>query len=451
MKQKQIIRCAIYTRKSTEEGLDMDYNTLDAQREAGEKYIEAMRHEGWRVIPEHYDDGGFSGGNMDRPGLKKLLEDIGSGRIDIIVVYKVDRLSRSLMDFAKLVEIFDEHNTSFVSVTQHFNTQDSMGRLTLNILLSFAQFEREVTGERIRDKFAASKKKGMWMGGPPPLGYDIVDRQLIVNPTEAKEVCYIFNKYIELKGSIALVIKDLKHNNLKTKSYISLSEKKQGGKFYSSATVRTVLKNRLYLGQVHHKGEYYPAQHKSIIEQDVFDKAQEILSETPLVKQKRTFVAKSEALLKGIIVCGGCGGAMSPTYTKKKNKIYRYYITNAYRRRTCTDCPVDRIPAGEIEEVVKGQLKAIFASPQILVEIWRSTKKEEPSYQEYELHAALEKLGSFWDYLFPIEQKRITHLLIKRVAVQSNGIDIEYRSGGLENIVHELQAAVNRNTNERSI
>jgi site-specific DNA recombinase len=177
MSDPKVLRCAIYTRKSTEEGLEMDYNTLDAQREAGEKYIEAMRHEGWRLIPDLYDDGGYSGGNMDRPALKRLLDDINAGRIDIVVVYKVDRLSRSLMDFAKLVEVFDAHGCSFVSVTQHFNTKDSMGRLTLNILLSFAQFERELTGERIRDKFAASKMKGMWMGGPPPLGYDVADRK----------------------------------------------------------------------------------------------------------------------------------------------------------------------------------------------------------------------------------------------------------------------------------
>lgn len=208
MTEKKIIRCAIYTRKSTEEGLDMDYNSLDAQREAGEKYIEAMRGEGWRIIPDLYDDGGFSGGNMDRPALKRLMDDINAGRIDIVVVYKVDRLSRSLMDFAKLVEVFDARGCSFVSVTQHFNTKDSMGRLTLNILLSFAQFERELTGERIRDKFAASKMKGMWMGGPPPLGYDVADRQLVTNPKEIALVARIFERFIVLE-SISLLTAEL--------------------------------------------------------------------------------------------------------------------------------------------------------------------------------------------------------------------------------------------------
>ena len=278
MTEKKILRCAVYTRKSTEEGLDMDYNTLDAQREAGEKYIEAMRHEGWRIIPEQYNDGGFSGGNMERPALKKLLRDIEAGRIDIVVVYKIDRLSRSLVDFAKMVEVFDKHDTSFVSVTQHFNTKDSMGRLTLNILLSFAQFEREVTGERIRDKFAASKKKGMWMGGPPPLGYDVIERKLLTNPAEAKQVKHIYERFIAL-GSIAMLAKELNNQGYRTKSYVSQTGNKQGGKVFSLQALRTILKNRLYLAEVHHKGKHYPGQHQALIDQNLFDQAQDIFAE----------------------------------------------------------------------------------------------------------------------------------------------------------------------------
>ncbi len=444
MQQKKIIRCAIYTRKSTEEGLDMDYNTLDAQREAGEKYVEAMKHEGWRIIPDLYDDGGFSGGNMDRPGLKKLIEDIKAGRIDTVVVYKVDRLTRSLADFAKLVEVFDAYGTSFVSVTQHFNTQDSMGRLTLNILLSFAQFEREVTGERIRDKFAASKKKGMWMGGPPPLGYDVVDRKLIINPVEADQVKYIFETYVLLGGSISLVLKKLNDEGYKTKSYTSRTGQRRGGHKYGTATVKTILRNRLYIAEVHHKGTYYPGQHRPIISMELFNKAQEVLAEKATVKSKRTYAAKSKSLLKGIIVCGGCHGAMSPTYTKKKNKCYEYYVTNSYRQHSCGECPVSRIPAGEIDAIIKGQLKAIFASPKILVEVWRHAKKDNPAFQEYELHESLKRLGSFWDLLYPGEQKRITQLLISRVVVKSNGVDIEYRASGIEDVVHQLQLTINK-------
>lgn len=444
MQQKKIVRCAIYTRKSTEEGLDMDYNTLDAQREAGEKYVEAMKHEGWRIIPDLYDDGGFSGGNMDRPGLKKLIEDIKAGRIDTVVVYKVDRLTRSLADFAKLVEVFDAYGTSFVSVTQHFNTQDSMGRLTLNILLSFAQFEREVTGERIRDKFAASKKKGMWMGGPPPLGYDVVDRKLIINPVEADQVKFIFETYVLLGGSVSLVLKKLNDEGYKTKSYTSRKGQRRGGHKYGTATVKTILRNRLYIAEVHHKGTYYSGQHRPIISMELFNKAQEVLAEKATVKSKRTYAAKSDALLKGIIVCGGCHGAMSPTYTKKKDKRYDYYVTNSYRQHSCGECPVSRIPAGEIDAIIKGQLKAIFASPKILVEVWRHVKKDNPAFQEYELHESLRRLGSFWDLLYPGEQKRITQLLISRVVVKSNGVDIEYRASGIEDVVHQLQLTINK-------
>jgi site-specific DNA recombinase len=448
MSEKKILRCAIYTRKSTEEGLDMDYNTLDAQREAGEKYVEAMRGEGWRIIPELYDDGGYSGGNMDRPALKRLMEDIKGGRIDIVVVYKVDRLSRSLTDFAKLVEIFDAHNTSFVSVTQHFNTKDSMGRLTLNILLSFAQFEREVTGERIRDKFAASKKKGMWMGGPPPLGYDVADRKLITNPQEAKLVCHIFERFIAL-GSVALLAAELNNDGYTTKSYVSRTKNQVGGRPFTINPLISMLKNRLYVGDVHHKGQYYPGQHAALISHDVFAQAHAIFNENKHEKRKRTWTIKSKALLKGIIYCGSCGGAMSPTHTRKKNKHYHYYVANSYRKQMCNDCPVNRIPAGEIEAIIVSQMKAIFASPQMMVEIWRKIRAGNESYSEADLHDSLRRLGSIWDSLFPAEQKRITHLLIDRVIIRANGIDVEYRANGLDNVVMQLQQNISENTNER--
>ena len=323
MTEKKIIRCAVYTRKSTEEGLDMEYNSLDAQREAGEKYIEAMKHEGWRLIPEMYDDGGYSGGNMDRPALKRLIEDIKARRIDMVVVYKIDRMSRALTDFSKLMEVFDAHSASFVSVTQHFNTKDSMGRLTLNILLSFAQFEREVTGERIRDKFAASKMKGMWMGGPPPLGYDVAERKLLINKEEVALFKHIFKRFAVL-GSLSLLTVELNNNGYRTKSYISQTGgKQQGGKHFTVNTLCTILNNRLYVGETHHKGKYYPSQHQPIVEYNLFEQAQKLFKQSPKEKRKRTFQIKSEALLKGIISCGTCGGAMSPTYTNKGNKKYQ--------------------------------------------------------------------------------------------------------------------------------
>ena len=441
MEEKKILRCAIYTRKSTEEGLDMDYNTLDAQREAGEKYVEAMRGEGWRVIPDLYDDGGFSGGNMERPALKRLIEDIKAGRVDIVVVYKVDRLSRSLMDFAKLVEILDAHGVSFVSVTQHFNTKDSMGRLTLNILLSFAQFEREVTGERIRDKFASSKMKGMWMGGPPPLGYDVVDRKLVTNPKEAKLVNHIFDRFAAL-GSLSLLTKELNEAGYRTKHYISRTGNPVGGMRFTEAPLRTFLKNRLLLGEIHHKGKYYPGLHQPIITQAQFDAAQAIFAESSRGKRKRTFQAKSQSLLMGVLVCGRCGGAMSPTRTDKGNKSYRYYAANSYRRQSCEFCPAHRIPAGEIEDVVIGQIHSILVKPQIIVDVWKKVKADIPKYSENELHSMMKRMGSLWDMLVPAEQKRITHLLIDRVAVHGNCIDIEYRANGIEGILSQLQQEI---------
>ena len=288
--KKLVLRCAIYTRKSSEEGLEQEFNSLHAQREACEAYITSQKHEGWQVIKTAYDDGGFTGGNMARPALKDLLADISSGKIDVIVVYKVDRLSRSLHDFARMVEVFDKHNVSFVSVTQQFNTSTPMGRLTLNVLLSFAQFEREVTGERIRDKIAASKKKGMWMGGFVPLGYDVKDRKLVVNIREADTIRYIFQCYLDV-GCVRLL-----HENLITKNICSKgrsnSLKYSGEKILSRGTLYNLLSNPIYIGQVRHKEAFYPGQHQAIIGQELWDQVQQRLKNqsaatSPYLRQKK--------------------------------------------------------------------------------------------------------------------------------------------------------------------
>jgi site-specific DNA recombinase len=283
------LRCAVYTRKSTEEGLDMEFNSLDAQREACESYVASQKAEGWLLIPDHYDDGGFSGGTLERPALQRLIADIEGGRVDVVVVYKIDRLSRSLMDFAKLVEVFDRHNVTFVSVTQSFNTTTSMGRLTLNILLSFAQLEREVIGERIRDKFAASRKKGMWMGGWAPLGYDIKDRQLIINEAEAATVRALFQRFIRC-GSMTKLVVALRSEGMTTK----------GGKPIDKGYVYRILNNRVYLGEAVHKGIAYPGEHQGVIDQTLWDRAHNILRESPRKRAMHTR-AQTSALLKGLI------------------------------------------------------------------------------------------------------------------------------------------------------
>lgn len=318
-------RCAIYTRKSTEEGLEQQFNSLDAQRESCEAYILSQAGEGWECLPELYDDGGWSGGNMDRPALKRLLEDISRGRIDVVVVYKVDRLTRSLMDFARIVETFDAREVSFVSVTQAFNTTSSMGRLTLNVLLSFAQFERDVTGERIRDKVAASKARGIWMGGNILLGYDLGDRKLLINPAEADRVRHIFERYLQL-GSIPELAKELAANGIRSKRWVSRKGVTHGDIAFRCGAVAHILNNRIYLGEIVHKGKAHPGEHEAIIDRDVFDAAQARLATN---RQKRvTRKARSATSPLTGKLFDQDGQPMRPSFGYGRGKkMYRYYVS----------------------------------------------------------------------------------------------------------------------------
>jgi site-specific DNA recombinase len=319
------IRCAVYTRKSSEEGLEQSFNSLHAQREACEAFVLSQRHEGWSVVDAAYDDGGFSGGTMDRPGLKALLVDISAGNVDVVVVYKIDRLTRSLFDFAKIVETFDAHKVSFVSVTQSFNTTTSMGRLTLNVLLSFAQFEREVTGERIRDKFAASKKRGMWMGGNVPLGYDLGDRKLIVNKKEAEVVRTIFRLYAEL-GAVLKVKAEVDRLGLRTKPHTSESGVTKGGLPFRVGHLYTILCNCIYRGEIGHKGAIYAGDHEAIVDQALWDKVRAQFASNVAVRRSGKS-SKEPSLLAGLLFDGG-GNRMTPSHAVKSGKRYRYYISN---------------------------------------------------------------------------------------------------------------------------
>jgi DNA invertase Pin-like site-specific DNA recombinase len=319
------IRCAVYTRKSSEEGLDQSFNSLHAQREACEAYILSQRHEGWSLIPTPYDDGGFSGGSMERPALKSLLADINAGMVDVVVVYKIDRLTRSLFDFAKIVETLDAHTVSFVSVTQSFNTTTSMGRLTLNVLLSFAQFEREVTGERIRDKFAASKKRGMWMGGNIPLGYDLKDRKLVVNKKEAETVTTIFRLYVDL-GSVRKVKAEIDRLKLRTKLHTPESGVTRGGLPFRIGHLYTILRNHVYRGEIKHRGEVHSGDHEPVLDQVLWDKAQAQLASNVAIRRSGKS-SKDPSLLAGLLF-DGKGNRMTPSHTAKNGKRYRYYISN---------------------------------------------------------------------------------------------------------------------------
>ena len=339
------LRCAIYTRKSTEEGLDQEFNSLDAQREACEAFIKSQRHEGWVALSGAYDDGGLSGGTMNRPALRRLLDDIAEGRVDAIVVYKVDRLTRALSDFAKMVDVFDQHEVSFVSVTQQFNTTTSMGRLTLNVLLSFAQFEREVTGERIRDKIAASMKKGMWMGGLVPLGYDAIDKKLIVNIDEAETVRALFQLYLE-HANVRLVKQEADRRGLKTKSRRPNNGQRCGGAPFTRGHIYKLLSNPIYVGAVVHKGQRYPGLHEAIIDGDTWDAVQDQLKRNAIDRRSRSN-AKTPSLLAGLLRDSD-GQRMSPSHARKGNRRYRYYVS----RGVSDDDSGWSLPAMEIERVV---------------------------------------------------------------------------------------------------
>jgi site-specific DNA recombinase len=422
------IQCAVYTRQSTEEGLDMEFNSLDAQREACEAYVASQKAEGWALVPDRYDDGGFSGATLERPALQRLIAGIEAGGIDIVVVYKIDRLSRSLMDFAKLVEVFDRNNVTFVSVTQSFNTTTSMGRLTLNILLSFAQFEREVIGERIRDKFAASRKKGIWMGGWAPLGYDVRNRKLVINKAEAATVRMIFKRFVGLGSATAL-----------TRTLIAEGVTTKRGKPIDKGALYKLLNNRIYIGEAVHKGMAYPGEHEAIIARRLWDRVHEILGQSPRKRAAHTR-AQTPALLKGLIF-GPTGKAMTPTHTRRGGRLYRYYVSMDALKDGASVCPVRRLSAGEIENAVVGQLRVLLRAPEIVVKAWRAAGKVDRTITEAEVRDAIERLDPVWDELFPAEQARIVQLLVERVDVGFDGLDIHLRTEGLTTLISDLRAA----------
>jgi site-specific DNA recombinase len=423
------LRCAIYTRKSSEEGLDMEFNSLDAQREACEAYIASQKSEGWVATRERYDDGGFSGGTLERPALKQLLIDIEDGLVDVIVVYKIDRLSRALMDFSKLVEVFDRNSATFVSVTQSFNTTTSMGRLTLNILLSFAQFEREVIGERIRDKVAASRKRGIWMGGHVPLGYDVQDRKLIVNEAEAASVRRIFRRFIEV-GSATMVARELSREGMRTKQ----------GALADKGYLYRLLNNRVYRGEALHKGTAYNGEHEAIIDADLWDRVHAIMQESPR-KRANNSRAQTPALLKGLIFSEN-GVALTPTSTKKGPRLYRYYASMDLikNRNTGLETLPMRLAAGMVEEAVVGEIRRILQTADIVAQVITTLKRDESTASEADAIAALRDFNGLWSQLFPAEQARIIQLLVRRVTVSAAGLEVDIRREGIAGVIREILA-----------
>ncbi|QFI73952.1 recombinase family protein [Bradyrhizobium betae] len=420
------VRCAVYTRKSSEEGLDMDFNSLDAQRESCEAYITSQRAEGWTPVPDRYDDGGFSGGTLERPALKRLIAAVQTGKIDVIVVYKIDRLSRSMLDFLNLVEMFERNGVTFVSVTQSFNTKDAMGRMALNILVTFAQFERELIGERIRDKVAASRKRGKWMGGWTPLGYEVRDRKLLIHETDAERVRSIFQRFVQLKSATLLA-----------RELVAANERTRYGHLLDKGVLYKILHNRVYLGEAVHKGTSYPGEHEAIIDQKLWNQVHAILKQSPR-KRANNSRAQTPALLRGLLF-GPDGAAMSPTHTRKSGRLYRYYISQTAMKQGRSDCPVKLVPAAEIERIIIDQVRQLLQTPEVIVQTWRALRKQNPGVTEGDVRSALLGFDELWDELFPAEQARIVELLVERIDMYADRIDITLKVQGLTSLSSELK------------
>lgn len=424
-------RCAIYTRVSDDEGLDQEFNSLDAQREAGEFHIKAQVSAGWVALPDLYDDGGISGKDLERPAVKRLIDDIKAGKIDIVVVYKIDRLSRTVADFVDLMKLFDKYNVSFVSVTQHFNTDSAMGKLILNILQSFAQFEREMTAERIRDKFAASKRKGMWMGGSPPLGYDVVERKLIINGAEASMVQHIFKRFIET-GSTTTLVHELEAKKWTTKSWTTSKGKHHKGQKFDKSALYRILGNQIYIGKISHKGEIYDGQQKAIIDTATWDKARRLI-DGRAPKPMRAPRTEAPVLLRGLLFDPD-GYAMCVGGSKHGNKTYRYYVSTQAVKKSYGHCPLKTVSAHMLEELVISQVRRLLVQPEWAVRISR----QDSDLSERTIMAALKKFESLWDELFPAEQARIVNLLIQRITVHPDKLQITLRPLGMIGLLRDL-------------
>lgn len=421
------MRCAIYTRKSSEEGLEQAFNSLDAQREACAAFVLSQKHEGWVVLPALYDDGGFSGGTMDRPALQRLLSDIRESKVDVVVVYKIDRLTRSLFDFAKIVEVFDARGASFVSITQQFNTTTSMGRLTLNVLLSFAQFEREVAGERIRDKIAASKKKGMWMGGLPSLGYDVQNRKLVVNEEEASTVVHIFRRYLEFR-SVRVLQAELDAAGIRSKRRTLEDGTPFGGQKLSRGALYLMLQNLIYRGEITHKGNAYPGEHQPIVDEVLWDQVQAILAENR-VDRATGADAKQPSLLAGLIF-DETGERLTPSHAVKKGTRYRYYVSRSLIVGTANDKSTGRrIPAANLETLVIAKLRSFLANEGAVFNVIREERIDGPAQSR--LIARGVKIAKEIESLTPDRSRAMLMTLISRVDIRPDCVEISVRRSRL--------------------
>lgn len=414
-------RVAIYTRKSVEEGLDMEFNSLDAQRESGEAFIKSQKANGWVCIPKHYDDGGFSGGNTNRPALKELLTDCRAGLVDIVLVYKIDRLSRSLCDFLELTRSFEQWDVSFCSVTQDINTSTSSGRMMLNILATFSQYEREVIAERIRDKKAATRKKGKWDGGVVPLGYRAENKRLVVVPEEAEIVKTIFKLYLK--------------NQSPTQTAISLNARgitTKNGKPWNKNNMFHILHNSVYIGMTEYDGQLYSGEHDGIIDKDTWELVRRYLDKGEKERGRPAKNAELTSSLRGMVFCGNCGGQMTLTTTKKKARYYGYYRCSRDSKRAKSNCPIRQMSAPELERVVFQQVTAMFRTPAMLSQLARLTGINAP-----QISTELE--NGFWDKATSAEKRRLAELLIESVRLYPDKMELELKTAGIQAFKEQIE------------
>ena len=413
-------RCAIYTRKSVDEGLEQEFNSLDAQREAGEAFVLSQKANGWICMPEHYDDGGFSSGNMNRPALRKLLNDCEAGLIDIIIVYKLDRLSRSICDFADLTKKFDEWGVQFVSVTQEINTATSAGRMMLNILITFAQYEREIITERVRDKMSASRKKGKWVGGVVPMGYRVENKHLVVEPAEAEVIRKIFQRYVEIQ-SPKLIAMELNEQGIRTKQ----------GKKWNSPHVLRILSSHTYVGEVKFHDAVCKGEQDAIITPEVWNRTKTIrenASPYPDYAKRQETIAP----LRNLLRCGHCGGAMIPTYTLKRGRRYYYYCCSQDKKRAVSECPVREITSGDIEDLVKKQVQKMLGDISLVMQFAEKSGLNPVEVVEF-------FRDELWDEITPGEFNRLLVLLVEKAVVWKDKLEIEFKTGGIKSMMEELK------------
>jgi site-specific DNA recombinase len=436
----QQIRCAIYTRKSTEEGLEQDFNTLDAQRGSGESYVQSQRQLGWIVLPEQYDDGGFTGANLERPALKKLLADVEIGQVECIVVYKVDRLTRSIRDLMHLLAILDKNKVTLVSVTESFNTTTPAGRMTLNLLLTFAQYERELIAERTRDKMQAARRQGRWIGGNLVLGYDLAPQggALVVNPVEAERVREIFGLYLEL-GSLIPVVEELERRDCRMKAWTTREGRKRGGSRFNKTTLHNLLTNVIYTGRVKFDGTLYDGEHERIVGDAIWNRVQEQLNRNGR-RGGRNVRNSYGGLLKGLVRCQSCGTGMTHTYVKKRQKVYRYYVCVSARQRGWNKCETRSVSAPELEGAVTNNLRNFAQDPAMLSEILRrieeDRRSDEPIADPLEVQGALLKFDPLWNQLTTWEQETFIRSLVAQVRYdgKSGQVTVGFHSEGIKHL-----------------